>query len=143
MRSVFMLLFGLTALGATGCADTCEPAGGDAYCEGDTLKVCTADGDKGVMEETDCAASGEVCASNASQTSDVAAQCRPADCEEGWACFSADQGDRMCDLAADNVYVCVDEGDDCFGWERVQACADLGADLTCVETEDPKDATCQ
>ena len=49
----------------------------------------------------------------------------------------------MCDLAADNVYVCVDEGDDCFGWERVQACADLGADLTCVETEDPKDATCQ
>lgn len=143
MRSVSLLLFGLTAVGATGCASTCEPAGGHAYCEGDTLKVCTGDGDKGVMEETDCAASGEVCASNASLTSSVGAECRPADCEEGWACFSADHGERMCDLSGDHVYVCVEAGNGCFGWEWVEECAELGADLTCVQTEDPNDASCQ
>ena len=49
----------------------------------------------------------------------------------------------MCDLAAENVFVCVDEGGGCFGWEWVEECAELGADLSCVALEELDDAVCQ
>ena len=139
---MLLLLFGLTAVSTTGCSPTCDPVG-VAYCEGDVLNECVADGDKGTSKETDCAASGEVCAMNADSTAAAEAECRPADCDDGWACFSANEGERMCDLAEENVFVCVDEGGGCFGWEWVEECAVLGADLTCVELDDPNDASCE
>lgn len=143
MGTVFSFLFVFGGVFATGCSNTCEPAGGRAYCEGDTVMVCADEGGKGVMQETDCAAAGEVCASNADLNTSVAAACRPADCEEGWSCFADNEGERMCDLAAANVFTCVDEGAGCFGWELVEECDSLGEDLTCVELEDTNDATCE
>ena len=142
MRNILLLLFGLTGVGATGCATTCEPVG-PSYCEGDILKECVADGEKGISKETDCAASGEVCAMNTNSTTTAAAECRPADCDEGWICFSANEGHRMCDLAEENVFVCVDEGAGCFGWERVEECAALGEGLSCVALEETNDASCE
>ena len=143
MRTPLLLLLGLTSLTTAGCAPTCEPVG-PPYCEGDVLRVCAGeDGAKGVIEETDCAASGQVCAMNHREASTPAAACRPAECEEGWACFSDNVGERMCDLAGENVFTCVDEGAGCFGWEFVEECAALGPDLSCVELDTPNDATCQ
>ena len=107
------------------------------------MKACVEEDGKGVMQETDCAASGEVCASNADLTTSVAAACRPADCKEGWSCFADNEGERMCDMAAANVFTCVDEGDGCFGWERVEECAALGDGRTCVELEGSNDASCE
>ncbi len=141
MRVVLFLLLGLTALPTTGCAPTCEPTG-VAYCEGDVLQECVGDDDKGTSQETDCAASGEVCDLNASTSATPAAACRPADCEEGWACFPENLGHRMCSLSGDQVFVCVDEGSGCFGWELVEDCADLGEGLSCVELEDDNSASC-
>ena len=143
MRNVLLLTFGLTGLSTTGCSNTCEPADGRAYCEGDIVKACVEEDGKGVMQETDCAASGEVCASNAHLNNAVAAACRPAECEEGWSCFADNEGERMCDLSAANVYTCEDEGGGCFGWERVEECAALGDGLTCVEFEASNDASCE
>ena len=142
MRSVFLLFLGLGLMSITGCETTCEPVG-TPYCEGDVLKVCAGDGEKGVMEETDCAASGQVCAFNGDMTATPHAECRPAECEEGWACFSSNVGERMCDLAGENVFVCVDEGDGCFGWEFVEDCTELAAGLSCVDPEDESGASCQ
>ena len=53
MRSVFLLFLGLGLMSITGCETTCEPVG-TPYCEGDVLKVCAGDGEKGVMEEDKC-----------------------------------------------------------------------------------------
>ena len=72
MRILPVLLFSLTGLLTAGCSNTCEPAGGRAYCEGDIVKACVEEDGKGVMQETDCAASGEVCASNAHLNTSVA-----------------------------------------------------------------------
>ncbi len=142
MSPRLVLLFGLTGV-ATACAPTCDSPGSPAFCEGDTLKACEDVDGKAVMVDTDCAASGEVCAFNDDVTTTVAAECRPADCEEGWACFPDNVGERMCDLSKTNVYVCVDEGDGCFGWEWVEKCADLGPDLSCVELEGLDDVSCE
>ena len=142
MRAVLMMLSGLAAVHTTACAPTCEPTG-IAYCEGDVLTECTGDGTKGVVEKTDCAAAGEVCANNGGQYATPMAACRPADCAEGWACFSDNLDEQMCDLAGENVFVCIDEGDGCFGWEFVTECDALGPGLTCVEQEEPGYATCE
>lgn len=129
---------------AVGCAPTCEPAGGKPYCLDDVLRSCAGEpGEKGVVEETDCAAAGEVCAFNSEIDGTPAAGCRPATCGEGWVCFAENEGERMCDAAGRSVFVCRDEGDGCYGWEPVEDCTTLGEGLSCVETTAPKDASCQ
>ena len=142
MRAGRLVLLGLAVVLAAACEPTCEPTG-NAYCEGEVLKECVSDGGKGAVQETDCAASGEVCAFNASHTATPMAGCRPADCAEGWSCFSDNLDEQMCDLAGENVFVCVDEGAGCFGWERVAECAALGPGLACVEQPELGLATCQ